>query len=85
MAFALDRLVGIAESECMKTIIEERLGQGLQDIRKGRVRGPFRSAFALVRSLRQKARNTKRDSRHGLVNLGSLYGAQGKRNDGDSE
>jgi len=36
-----------------KALIEKRLAEGLEDIRKGRVRGPFRSAPALVRSLRK--------------------------------
>jgi len=36
-----------------KALIEKRLAEGLEDIRKGRVRGPFRSASALVRSLRK--------------------------------
>ena len=39
-----------------KALVEKRLAEGLEDIRKGRVRGPFRSASALVRSLR-KARD----------------------------
>jgi AbrB family looped-hinge helix DNA binding protein len=41
-----------------KALIEKRLAEGLEDIRKGRVRGPFRSASALVSSLR-KARKTR--------------------------
>jgi AbrB family looped-hinge helix DNA binding protein len=41
-----------------KAFIEKRLAEGLEDIRKGRVRGPFRSASALVRSLR-KARKVR--------------------------
>ncbi len=39
-----------------KTLIEkeikERLAEGLEDIRTGRVTGPFRSAKELIRSLR---------------------------------
>ena len=34
-----------------KALVEKRLIEGLGDIRKGRVHGPFRSASALVRSL----------------------------------
>lgn len=34
-----------------KALVEKRLAASLDDIRKGRVRGPFRSASALVRSL----------------------------------
>jgi AbrB family looped-hinge helix DNA binding protein len=41
-----------------KALIEKRLAESLDDIRKGRVRGPFRSMPALVRSLR-KARNNR--------------------------
>jgi AbrB family looped-hinge helix DNA binding protein len=36
-----------------KALIEKRLAEGLEDIREGRVRGPFRSASALLRSLRR--------------------------------
>jgi AbrB family looped-hinge helix DNA binding protein len=35
-----------------KAMIEKRLAESLEDIREGRVRGPFRSASALLRSLR---------------------------------
>lgn len=41
-----------------KALIEKRLAEGLEDMRKGYVRGPFRSVPALVRSLR-KARKTR--------------------------
>ena len=41
-----------------KAFVEKRLAEGLEDIRKGRVHGPFRSASALVRSLR-KARKVQ--------------------------
>jgi AbrB family looped-hinge helix DNA binding protein len=34
-----------------KALVEKRLAESLDDIRKGRVHGPFRSASALVRSL----------------------------------
>ena len=34
-----------------KALIEKRLAEGLEDIREGRVHGPFRSASALLRSL----------------------------------
>ena len=40
-----------------KALIEKRLAEGIEDIRKGRVRGPFRSASALVRSLRKARKN----------------------------
>ena len=37
-----------------KALVEKRLAESLQDIEKGRVRGPFRTASALVRSLRKE-------------------------------
>jgi AbrB family looped-hinge helix DNA binding protein len=37
-----------------KALIEKRLAEGLDDIREGRIHGPFRSASALLRSLRRK-------------------------------
>lgn len=40
-----------------QALIEKRLAEGLEDVQKGRMRGPFRSVPALVRSLR-KARKT---------------------------
>src|SRR6266851_7595524 len=36
-----------------KALVEKRLAEGLDDIRKGRVHGPFRSVSALVRSLKR--------------------------------
>jgi AbrB family looped-hinge helix DNA binding protein len=36
-----------------KALIEKRLAESLDDIREGRVHGPFRSASALLRSLHQ--------------------------------
>jgi AbrB family looped-hinge helix DNA binding protein len=36
-----------------KALIEKRLADGLDDIRNGRVHGPFRSVPALLRSLRK--------------------------------
>jgi AbrB family looped-hinge helix DNA binding protein len=43
------------EGDCLiltpKALIEKRLAESLDDIREGRVHGPFRSARALVRSL----------------------------------
>jgi AbrB family looped-hinge helix DNA binding protein len=41
-----------------KALIEKRLAEGLEDIREGRVHGPFRSASALLRSL-HRTRKTK--------------------------
>ncbi|MGB6200941.1 MAG: AbrB/MazE/SpoVT family DNA-binding domain-containing protein [Candidatus Acidiferrales bacterium] len=41
-----------------KALIEKRLADGLEDIRAGRVHGPFRSVPALIRSLR-KTKKTK--------------------------
>ena len=34
-----------------KALVEKRLAESLEDIRKGRVHGPYRSVSALVRSL----------------------------------
>ena len=34
-----------------KALVEKRLAEGLEDIQKGRVHGPFRSVPALIRSL----------------------------------
>jgi hypothetical protein len=42
-----------------KALIEKRLAQSLEDIREGRVHGPFRSAAALLRSL-HRAKKRKR-------------------------
>ena len=36
-----------------KALVEKRIAQSLEDIREGRMRGPFRSVPALVRSLRK--------------------------------
>jgi AbrB family looped-hinge helix DNA binding protein len=36
-----------------KALVEKRIAEGLEDIREGRIRGPFRSVPALVRSLRK--------------------------------
>ena len=45
----------MSDADCMtrtpKSLIEKRLAEGLDDIRRGRVHGPFQSARALVRSL----------------------------------
>jgi hypothetical protein len=45
----------MSDADCMtrtpKSLIEKRLAEGLDDIRQGRVHGPFQSARALVRSL----------------------------------
>jgi AbrB family looped-hinge helix DNA binding protein len=41
-----------------KALIEKRLAEGLEDIRQGRVHGPFKSVPALLRSL-HRARKTK--------------------------
>jgi AbrB family looped-hinge helix DNA binding protein len=43
-----------------KALIEKRLAEGLDDVRNGHVRGPFKSVPALIRSLRKvrKARSS---------------------------
>jgi len=40
--------------------VEQRLAEGLEDVKKGRVYGPFSSAKALVRSLHQESRKLKK-------------------------
>jgi AbrB family looped-hinge helix DNA binding protein len=42
-----------------KALVEKRLAEGLADLAHGRVRGPFSSAAALVKSLR-KTKTAKR-------------------------
>ena len=39
-----------------KALVEKRLAEGLEDIRKGRVTGPFRSAPSMIRSLRKASK-----------------------------
>jgi AbrB family looped-hinge helix DNA binding protein len=36
-----------------KALIEKRLAEALDDVKRGRVHGPFRSANDMIRSLRQ--------------------------------
>jgi AbrB family looped-hinge helix DNA binding protein len=43
-----------------KALVEKRLAEGLNDIRAGRVHGPFRSASELLRSLHRTKK--KKDS-----------------------
>ena len=43
-----------------KELVEKRLAEGLEDLKKGRVHGPFASAKGAIRSLR-----TSRKSRRG--------------------
>jgi AbrB family looped-hinge helix DNA binding protein len=40
-----------------KALVQKRLAESLQDIEEGRVHGPFRSASALVRSLRKASKH----------------------------
>jgi AbrB family looped-hinge helix DNA binding protein len=42
-----------------KALIEKRIAEGLEDIRNGRVSGPFKSMSAMVRSLGRSASKTK--------------------------
>jgi len=39
-----------------KTFVEERLAEAEEDIKKGRVYGPFRSVKEMARSLRKKSK-----------------------------
>ncbi len=43
-----------------KTLIEKRLAEGLDDLKRGRTYGPFPSASALIRSLHHEARPRKK-------------------------
>lgn len=43
-----------------KMVIEKRLAESIEDIRKGRVYGPFASAKAVIRSLHREARKLKK-------------------------
>lgn len=43
-----------------KTLIEKRLAEGLDDLRRGRTYGPFASAPALIRSLHHEAKKRKK-------------------------
>lgn len=45
-----------------RELIEKRLAEGLEDIRGGRVYGPFSSAEELVRSLRKSKRKKRKAS-----------------------
>ena len=40
-----------------KALVEKRLAEGLEDIQKGRVHGPFQSVPSLLRSLRGAKKN----------------------------
>jgi len=40
-----------------KALVEKRLAEGLEDIQRGRVRGPFQSVPSLLRSLRGAKKN----------------------------
>ena len=42
-----------------KALVEKRLAEGLEDIRQGRVHGPFKSVPALLRSLHNTNRTKK--------------------------
>jgi AbrB family looped-hinge helix DNA binding protein len=43
-----------------RAFVEQRLAEGLEDLRKGRVYGPFTSSKALVRSLHRESRKLKK-------------------------
>ncbi len=43
-----------------RDFIEKRLAEGLEDLKKGRVYGPFTSAKELVRSLHREAKKLKK-------------------------
>lgn len=43
-----------------KAMIEKRIAEGLEDIRRGRVYGPFSSAEELIRSLHREAKKLRK-------------------------
>ena len=43
-----------------QTLITKRLGEGLEDVKKGRVYGPFGTAKEMVRSLRAAAKRARK-------------------------
>ncbi len=43
-----------------KTLIEKRLAEGLDDLKRGRAYGPFASAPALIRSLHHEAKKRRK-------------------------
>ena len=43
-----------------KTLIEKRLAEGLDDLKRGRTYGPFSSPSALIRSLHHEAKQRKK-------------------------
>ncbi len=43
-----------------REFIEKRLAEGLEDIKKGRVYGPFSSAKEMIRSLHREAKKLKK-------------------------
>ena len=43
-----------------RALIEKRLAEGLEDIKKGRVYGPFSSAREAIRSLHREAKRLKK-------------------------
>ena len=43
-----------------KTLIEKRLAEGLDDLKRGRTYGPFSSPPALIRSLHHEAKQRKK-------------------------
>jgi AbrB family looped-hinge helix DNA binding protein len=42
-----------------KTLVEKRLAESLEDVRDGRMHGPFQSVPALLRSLHKAKRKTR--------------------------
>jgi AbrB family looped-hinge helix DNA binding protein len=46
-----------------KTLVDKRIEEGLEDIRQGRVYGPFRSAQEMVRSLRSLSKRSRKSKR----------------------
>lgn len=42
-----------------RDLVEKRLAEGLEDIKKGRIYGPFSSAKEMIRSLRRETKKLK--------------------------
>jgi AbrB family looped-hinge helix DNA binding protein len=40
-----------------KTVVDREIARGLEDIKKGRVRGPFKTADAAIRALKKPPRS----------------------------
>ncbi len=46
-----------------KSLVDRRLAEALEDVRRGRVYGPFNTAAEMIRSLRKNAKMLRRETR----------------------